>query len=431
MKTSALPEGRLRRFAKLARLGASTGASLAVSRDGKAAAALAAEVLGEMRGLAAKVGQMASYVDGMVPEGHREAYGSALKALQSRALTSPPEAIRSRVEAELGGSIEGLFSSFEPEPFASASIGQVHRALLHDGRKVAVKVQHPGIERAMASDLDNASMIKSLASTLVPRALEVDSVFSEIRARFEEELDYAREADQIDVFAAIHAGDPHIVVPAVVRDRSSKRVLTTELAEGITLEEASALAADERRHFAEVLWRFVFKGLLVHKVFNADPHPGNYVFLRDGRVAFLDFGCTQPIDPEHNRTARAMHNAALDRDEARFHGAVKVFLGTRGGPYEEKITASVRQMFTPLFSDAFRITPGFVTAIVEGIKDLKMLAMSKKSGFVPMRPGMVFLNRLQFGFYSVLARLDVPVSYAKVEERILGEAGLRTARDTC
>jgi predicted unusual protein kinase regulating ubiquinone biosynthesis (AarF/ABC1/UbiB family) len=419
-----LPTGRLGRFAKLARLGASTGASLALSKDGKAAAALAADVLGELRGLAAKIGQMASCVDGMVPEGHRDAYEKALGALQASALTSPPGAIRTLVEAELGAPVETLFDTFDDEPFASASIGQVHRATF-EGRTVAVKVQHPGIDRAIRSDLDNASMIKSFVGTLAPRALEIDSVFAEVRARFEEELDYEKEAASLGAFRAIHAGEPRIVIPAVVPERSKKRVLTTELVEGRKLEEIRGLPEADRRAYAETLWRFVFKGLLVHKLFNADPHPGNYVFLPDGRVAFLDFGCTQTIDIEHNRTARAMHRAALDGDERRFFEAVKAFLGTRGGPYEEKVTGSVRTMFTPLFQDTFRITPGFVSGIIDGMRDLKMLALSKKSGFVPMKPGMVFLNRLQFGFYSVLARLDVEVSYRGVEERILQDAGLR------
>jgi len=129
-----LPTGRLGRFAKLARLGASTGASLALSKDGKAAAALAADVLGELRGLAAKIGQMASYVDGMVPEPHREAYEKALGALQANALTSPPGAVRAVIEAELGSPVGELFESFDDEPFASASIGRSGRCTARRSR---------------------------------------------------------------------------------------------------------------------------------------------------------------------------------------------------------------------------------------------------------------------------------------------------------
>lgn len=425
LKTGTLLQGRLTRFAKLARLGARTGASLAFSSDGKAAAEVTAHVLGELRGLAAKVGQMASYVDGMVPEAHRAAYAAGLKSLQAHAASSPPAAVRARVEEELGAPIEELFIEFDEAPFASASIGQVHRGRLADGREVAIKVQHLGIERALKSDLDNASVIKSMVGHLAPRAFEVDSIFAEVRARFEEELDYLHEADQVEAFAAIFEHEEHIVVPRVVRERSSARVITTELVRGRTLDEVTTEGPDARRHYAETLWRFVFKGLLVHRLFNADPHPGNYIFLPEGRIAFLDFGCTQHLDLDHNLTARQMHRAALDRDEARYMAALKTFLATRGGPYELAVTGSVRQMFTPLFEDRFRFTPKFVADVVDGMKDLKRLALSRKSGFVPMRPGMVFLNRLQFGFYSVLAKLDVEAEFCAVEERILREAGLR------
>src|SRR5262245_38243977 len=160
----AIPAGRIGRVARLASLGARTGASLLVSRTGQGAAEHAAEVLGTLRGLAAKVGQMASYVDGVVPEAHRAAYESALRKLRDAAPTSSIAAIRTLVENELGAPIDRLFSEWSDEPFASASIGQVHRARLEDGRAVAVKVQHPGIDRAVESDLTNADVLRAMAS---------------------------------------------------------------------------------------------------------------------------------------------------------------------------------------------------------------------------------------------------------------------------
>ena len=147
-----LPTGRIARFAKLASLGAQTGVQLLTSRDATAAAAKAAEVLGTLRGLAAKVGQMASYVEGAVPDAYRGAYEQALKSLHNGTNTSDPGAIRRVIESELGAPVEQLFSEWEETPFASASIGQVHRARLSDGRHVAVKVQHPGIEQAVEND---------------------------------------------------------------------------------------------------------------------------------------------------------------------------------------------------------------------------------------------------------------------------------------
>jgi predicted unusual protein kinase regulating ubiquinone biosynthesis (AarF/ABC1/UbiB family) len=412
---------------RLARLGASTGTSLALSRDGAAAADLAAEVLGELRGLAAKVGQMASYVDGMVPETHRAAYEKSLRALQAQAASSDPAAVRKTVEAELGASPEALFASFDEAPFASASIGQVHRAVLHDGREVAVKVQHPGIDRAVASDLANAGVLTSMVSTLGPRSLGVDATFDEIRARFTEELDYEAESANQRMFRDMHKGDGAIVVPRVVGERSGRRVITSELVRGATLDEAALLSESERRAYAEVLWRFVFRSVLVHRKFNADPHPGNYLFLPDGRVAFLDYGCVQPISLENNGGALVLHRAALDRDEATYAAGVRAFLGTKGGPYEAAIVGYIRRMFEPLFASPYRITREYVASLVTGIQELKRFVLQRKSGFVPMKPGMLFMNRLQFGFFSVLARLDVAVDYAAIEEAILRDAGLRVS----
>ncbi|NUO51964.1 MAG: AarF/ABC1/UbiB kinase family protein [Polyangiaceae bacterium] len=420
-----LPSGRLGRLIRLAKLGASTGASLALSDDGARAAGIAAEVLGEMRGLAAKVGQMASYVDGMVPEGHRPAYERALQALQANAPSSSYASVKETIESELGGPVDRLFTSFEEKPFASASIGQVHRAKLEDGRAVAVKVQHPGIDKAVGADLANAGVVTSMLSTLGPNSLGVDGIFSEIRARFTEELDYVAEAKSQERFRSFHADDGAIVVPAVVKERSARRVITTEMIDGESLDEAATRPESERRAYAEVLWRFVFRSILVHRSFNADPHPGNYLFLPEGRVAFFDYGCVQPISAAHNRAGVSLHRAALDRDEAAFRRATAGFLETKGGAYEDAVCAYIRTCFEPLFQPSIHITRPYVASLVSGIRELKRFAFQKRSGFVQMRPDMLFMNRLQFGFYSVLARLDVDVSYASIEEEILTNAGLR------
>ncbi|MEO6600223.1 MAG: AarF/UbiB family protein, partial [Polyangiaceae bacterium] len=166
-----IPEGRVGRFVRLAGLGARTSASLLFSKGGENAAERAAEVLGTLRGVAAKVGQMASYVDGIVPEGQREAYETALRKLREQAPTSTSADIRALVERELGAPIDQLFRDWEDQPVASASIGQVHRARLTDGRVVAVKVQHTGIARAMESDLENVGMLESVIGTFVGKGV--------------------------------------------------------------------------------------------------------------------------------------------------------------------------------------------------------------------------------------------------------------------
>jgi predicted unusual protein kinase regulating ubiquinone biosynthesis (AarF/ABC1/UbiB family) len=417
-----LPIGRLRRAIDVARVGARTGASLLLSRGAESAAAQAAEVLGNLRGLAAKLGQTVSYVDGLVPPEQRAVFESALGRLQRATLTSSPEAIARTLEVELGAPPHELFATWDPAPVASASIGQVHRARLADGREVAVKVQHPDIERAIESDLANIGMLEGVITLAGPRGLEPGAILDEIVRRFREELDYRLEAEHQETFRALHADNPRIHVPAVIRERSSGRVLTSEWVSGASLEEACGASTDLRRTYAEVLWHFVFRGNLVGGKFNADPHPGNYLFHADGSVTFLDFGCVQPIPEYSRRTSVAMHRAALDGDEGGFAQAVQEMLGTRGGRYGDAALRYVRSCFEPMFSAPFNVSHEYAASLFTGARDLKADMFAKDGSFVAPPPHLAMMNRLQFGFYSVLARLDVAADYARVERSFLDEA---------
>jgi predicted unusual protein kinase regulating ubiquinone biosynthesis (AarF/ABC1/UbiB family) len=409
----------------MAGLGARTGASFLLSKGAESAAERAADVLGTMRGIAAKVGQMASYVDGVVPEAQRDAYEAALSKLREQAPTSSSAEIRALVELELGAPIGDLFLDWEDEAVASASIGQVHRARLADGRAVAVKVQHPGIAKAVESDLENVGLLESMIGTFVPKNVNSRGVLEEVKARFREELDYRLEAERQTQFAELFLDDPQIRIPAVVRERSSARVLTSEFVDGGRLNDAAARSESERRAYAEVLWRFVFMGNLVGGMFNADPHPGNYVFQPEGRIAFLDFGCVQPISAHRMGPARALHRAAVERNDAAFAAQVRVIMETRGGLYEDLAIAYSRRCFEPLFASPYRVTREYVRNLVGEIGELKRAVLKKGGNFVPLPSGMLFMNRLQFGFYSVLARLDVEVDYAAVERAFT--AGIQNA----
>ena len=415
-----VPTGRLGRLARLAGAGARAGASLLLGRGGDDAALQAAEALGTLRGLAAKLGQMASYVDGLVPEDQRESYARAMGTLQAAAATSPPAAVQRLVEDELGAPIDRLFAEWEPRPIASASIGQVHRARLGDGREVAVKVQHPGIAHALESDLASAGALEAAIGMLGLRRLGTDQILADVKARFREELDYRLEAARQREFAAIHAGDPQIRVPAVVGERSSARVLTTELVGGLRLDEAACAPEAERAAWCRALWRFVYKGSLVGGLFNADPHPGNFFFGPEGQVFFLDFGCVQASEPGRQGLAQALHRAAGAGDDDAFARAGRAILRTRGGAYEAMVLAYLRRAFEPQRRSPYRITRPYAAGLVEEMKSMAMASRTIKDGsFVPMPPGIFFLNRLQFGFYSVLARLDAEVDYAAVEREFL------------
>jgi predicted unusual protein kinase regulating ubiquinone biosynthesis (AarF/ABC1/UbiB family) len=419
---SKVPGGRLGRISSLARVGLRTGANMLLSRESESAAKHAADVLGRLRGLAAKIGQMASYIDGFVPEGQREHFENALRGLRAGAPSSPSDAIIRVVERELGAPISDLYAEFDPEPFASASIGQVHRARLADGRDVAVKVQHPGIERAIDADLANGAMLESLLSVLGPKALDSRRMYAELAARVREELDYELEAKRQQEFARIHCGDGEIHVPGVIADRSTRRVLTAELMHGESFEWAAMQSPELRRHFATVLWRYVYRGNLVGGLFNADPHPGNYMFRKDGSIAFLDYGCVQPIGKERMRQARALHLAARRKDEQQFQHRCVAILGTHGGPYEAAAVAHSRLSMEPLFSSPFHVTREYVAQMVKSVWALKDHAWSGDKSFTRVPEGLLFMNRLQFGFYSVLARLDTPVDYRAAEEQMCRDA---------
>lgn len=414
-----LPTGRVSRLAKLASLGAQTGMHILTARNAGAAATKAAEVLGTMRGLAAKVGQMASYVDGAVPDAYRGAYELALKSLHQATYTSDPEAIRRVVERELAAPVHELFSEWHALPFASASIGQVHKARLFDGREVAVKVQHPGIEHAVEADLRNAGMLEAMVGTILPRDVDTRRVFNDVRDRFREELDYLNEATNQQAFGRIHANDPLIAIPDVIEERSTRRVLTTVFVSGTSLSEATTCTDAERALYCATLWRFAYKSLLLQGMFNADPHPGNFIFLPGGRVAFIDFGCIQKLDESLRVAANRVHRAALRRDESTFAEELARLLGTRGGSYELAVVQYVRRCFCPLFESPFRITPDYVKSIVLGIRPLKAELFAKDKSFVMPPRGLAFMNRLLFGLYSVLAKLDCRMDYAALETEFL------------
>ena len=256
----------------------------------------------------------------------------------------------------------------------------------------------------------------------VPKGLEAGPVFDEVIRRFNEELDYTHEARAQMAFRDAFVSDPFVVVPEVIASHSTRRVLCSAWETGLQLEEVGATASEElRRSYAETLWRFVFRGNLVGGAFNADPHPGNYLLQPDGHVVFLDFGCIQPIPESARRAALLVHDAATRGDEAAFQKSVAALLGTRGGAYGDATDRYTRRCFEPLFSRPFHLTRAYAADLVNAGRDLKKHMYAKDGSFVSPPPHLAMMNRLQFGFYSVLARLDVAVDYAALEPPWLEE----------
>ena len=416
-----VPTGRFRRLAKSTRAGAGAGAGALLGVQSRAAVQDAAQTLGELRGLAAKVGQLVGYVDGFSPERQSAVFERAMAPLQCRAPHSPPQLVRGVVEQELGHSIEHLFAEWEPQPFASASIGQVHRARLHNGLAVAVKVQHPGIVGALEADLLNASLLEGAFSKLSPRALNATEVFEFVAERFREELDYLKEADNLREFRAIHALDDSVHLPRVVDEHSRRRVLTCSFCGGESLSAAQQHPEPFREYYAETLWRFAVRSIVHAGVFNADPNPGNYLFAKDSKVVFLDFGCVQRLSGPQRDQLREMHRAACQLDETGFRRAVVEWFGACGGAYENACVRFMRQLFRPIFESPFEVNRQFVRHVVYGIQELKKLMFMRDGSVMRFPPEMLLLNRLQFGLFSVLARLDVSLDYAQIAEDVLAE----------
>jgi predicted unusual protein kinase regulating ubiquinone biosynthesis (AarF/ABC1/UbiB family) len=272
------------------RLGGSDARRAAASRQQLKSAESLVKVLGGMRGAAMKVGQTLSAVDlGLVPEEIRPQFQEILATLQQDAKPVPFKAIRKVVEDDLDEPLKDAFAEFDPEPIAAASIGQVHRAELHDGRTVAVKVQYPGIAEAIHADMQNLRLGLKLLSVIAP-GIDTGAIAGEIRERISQELDYELEATNHRAMARAYRGHPFIVVPDVVTSLCRERVLVSELVDGKRFAEIKDAPADARDRIGEILIRFYINGPIRHRLLNGDPHPGNSLFLDDGRVAFLDFG---------------------------------------------------------------------------------------------------------------------------------------------
>ncbi len=244
-----------------------------------------ATTLGAMKGVLMKIGQMASYVD----DGLSPAVRRTLSRLQDSVPPMSAELAAGVVAEELGLPPEEAFARWDPVPIAAASIGQVHRAMTHDGRAVAVKVQYPGIAETIAADLGNVALLRRMLRITAP-AQDVDGLIAELRDRVLEELDYRREAENQRLVAAYYDGHPTIIVPKIVDELSTRRLVTSELADGARFAELAEWSQEERDLAAETIYRFTFRSLYDVHAFNGDPHPGNYLFHGGGRVTFLDFG---------------------------------------------------------------------------------------------------------------------------------------------
>ncbi|MGX1771178.1 ABC1 kinase family protein [Nocardia brasiliensis] len=272
-------------------------------------------VLGTMKGVAMKLGQMMSVLDlDLVPEDHRERFQKRLAVLRNAAPSVSFESMRQVIEDDFGQPLDAIFAEFEAEPIAAASIGQVYRARLRDGRQVAVKVQYPGIDAAVRADLKNLAMFRRVLQSAMPWV--TPAVLDELRLNMESELDYQAEANTQLQIAELYAGHPFIVVPRSMPELSTTRVLVSEYVAGKGFEEIRQLPDAERDRIGEIIYRFYVGSLFTFNEFCGDPHPGNVLLAADGRVGFLDFGLFNRMDADHVQfELTCLRAAAEDRAE--------------------------------------------------------------------------------------------------------------------
>ncbi len=270
-----------------------------------------ADTLGEMKGAAMKIGQVASqYQDLFPPE-----IANALKKLQRQAPAVAFSVIRGQVERELGKPLDQIFQSFEEKSFASASIGQVHRAVLPNGQPVVVKVQYPGVDESCDSDLKQLRLALKLAGVMkIDKKLQ-DALFNEIQESLHAELNYLQEAHNLNVFAAFHnLKDSKLIIPKVYPEYSSRRVLTLSEEKGDSVETAAEYPQEIRNELGTRLFHMLAQEIFILNSFHCDPHPGNFAFRPDGSVVVYDFGGVKELDQSVVKSYKNLMTAAISEN---------------------------------------------------------------------------------------------------------------------
>ncbi len=379
--------------------------------------------LGELKGLPMKFGQIMSYVEIELPDEARR----LLSLLQTQSPATPFERVEAVIREDLGSQAEALLAGLEREPASIASIGQVHCGRLPDEESVAVKVRHPDIEEAVRSDFEMASSGTHLAGMIMPgMGATVRDFVSEMRERLLEECDYELEAERQELFVSIFNDSPSIVVPRVHRDWCGPRVLCTSWQSGRDFEAFRSTASQEERdRAAETLFDFYIGTLYRHGIFHADPHPGNYQFLDDGKVVVFDFGCVRVFEPSVAAAFVDMAEAVRADDRERICEALKG-LGAEPSPSDVAyghVRRLLRSFFGPMLKEGSR--PIEAKLVV----DMKQIARDKIAlGRLRLPGRLMFLLRIRFGLYSVISQLGAVADWAALERGFADEA--RNRRDS-
>jgi len=418
---------RLRRAGPLAALSARTAGQAAVvglqskltgadpTEFHRRTAERYAELLGHSKGALMKAGQMLSFVSAnpAVPAEFQPIYQAALMRLRDGAPPMAPEVARTVLERELRKPTETVFAEFDWSPLAAASIGQVHGARLHDGRAVAVKIQYPGVAQAIRADLKNGELLFTFLGLIFglsskKASFDLRGAARELGLRITEELDYRLEAANQVEFADIYHGHPFVRIPAIIGELCTERVLTQELVLGKPWSQAVAAEQELRNRWAEAIYRFTYGTILRYSLFNADPHPGNYLFHDDGSVSFLDFGCVKRLGREQVDAMIAIGRACM-RDDVlgTWRACVEGGFCRSTDPVSpEEVYAFWRESWELFWAEQpFTVTPECAARWIEHKYSPSGPAANSFRHFTPS-PEYATMGRIELSTASLLAELQ-------------------------
>ncbi|MCZ2823879.1 MULTISPECIES: ABC1 kinase family protein [unclassified Modestobacter] len=433
-----IPRGAVSRTARLAALplGAAGRATLGIGKrlSGRDAEEVSAElqqqtaeqlfaVLGQLKGGAMKLGQQLSIFEAAVPEEMAGPYREALVKLQEAAPPMPIRTVHAVLAQQLGGSWRQRFRDFDDTPAAAASIGQVHRATWRDGRDVAVKIQYPGAGTALMADLNQLARFARMFAVLFP-GMEVKPLIAELKARAEEELDYGLEADAQRTFAAAYADDEQIVVPRVVA--SAPKVIVSEWLEGVPLSQIITNGTREERDRAGLLMAVLhFSGPQRAGLLHADPHPGNYRLVPDGRLGVIDFGATARLPGGHPEPIGRLVRWALEGRaedvlaDLRAEGFVRENIQVDA----QGVLDFLLPFLAPVSAPSFQFNRAWIQEQANRIGDPRSDA-SRLGRQLNLPPAYLLIHRVTMGSIAVLCQLDAEAPYRGVcEEWLPGFAG--------
>jgi predicted unusual protein kinase regulating ubiquinone biosynthesis (AarF/ABC1/UbiB family) len=394
------------------------------------------DLLGTMRGAAMKVGQSLSIVDfGLVPESHRAEFQRTLASLQDRAPKVAWTKMAAQIERGLGERIEKVFAELDRAPVGAASIGQVYRARLHDGRPVAVKVQYPGIATAVRADIKNLQLFARPAQAVIP-GIDIRTIVAEVEERVLEELDYELEAQNHRAFARHYRGHPFIRVPEVHTELCSDTVLVTDWLDGAPLAAAEGMDQPARNRIAEILFRFYVGGPHELLAFSGDPHPGNSLLLADGSVGFIDFGLVKRIDRATSELELAGGRAIAEHDAVelvRRFGEQGIVFDCERVPPELLLEGVLQTQGWYLEDEELALTPERTNAIAAYATDLRgPIYRIFKDQQLP--PAHLVQRRVEIQVLSILGQLRPMLNFHGIAREWLygeepaGELGAAAAR---